>query len=272
MKQSTSLSQKLAGFASSADAQIVHVDNPDVIIGQNQQQNFDLDGDGNTDVNFGQIQSYIPGTMTTTANGTNWSPGKFIDKAKINPSLNLSIIGNPWNAYVLNINNEIKASNSFFDNPYSLSSFRGIGEKFVGIKFSGNKLGGGTNSYIGWIRISVAAGAKSITVFDWAYTAYTNPSESILAGQTTLPTSIEPSEASSSLNVSVFPTKVTDKVSISTQDAAAYIITNMTGAVVDQGVLMAGENLISTAQLTKGIYLIKVNNTNGSVVKRIVKE
>lgn len=264
MEKSTLLSQKLAGytafaaaltgFASSADAQIVHVDNPDVIIGLNGSQNFDLDGDGNDDVKFLQLYSSIS------------SASNIINVQSVRSDV--FILANGFAAQLLNYDDVIQANNSYFNHPYDLGNFANQSEKFVGVKFSE-----GTNNYIGWIRISVPGDKTSITVLDWAYTPYTDPTASIKAGQTAgVPTSIKPEVVASLLNVSVSPTKVLDKVAINTQDVANYQITNMEGRVVTQGDLVAGENSIDGSFLANGIYLVKVSNANGSAVKRIVKE
>ncbi|MBP8850258.1 MAG: T9SS type A sorting domain-containing protein [Breznakibacter sp.] len=267
MKQSTPLSQKLAGysafaaalagFASSADAQIVHVDNPDVTI-INQPQSFDLDGDGTNDVKFQQIVSSM---------STNYATIKLYKVFLTRSNTNVAFLNSSYHVKLLNTDDNIQANDAAFGSINDFY-FEDNGVKFVGVKFNGSG-----KSNIGWIRISVASNRKSITVYDWAYTPFTDPTTAIKAGQTSsTPTDIKPGVVISPLNVSVFPTKVTDKVSISTQDAASYIITNMAGTTIDQGELVAGENSVNTSQLTKGIYLVKVNNSKGSAVKRIVKE
>lgn len=273
MKKNTPLSQKLAGytafaaaltgFASSADAQIVHVDNSDAVIGLNGTQNFDLDGDGNDDVNFWQIHSFSPPGSSSTFGSSSQNSAIL---TPLSPSV--SILGNGIGVQYLFSNDIIQVDDLAFGNQNNLDYFAGLGEKFVGIKFDD-----GVNNYVGWIRISVGPNSTSITVLDWAYSSYTTPTTSIKAGQTSgVATSLTHDALSSLLNVSVAPTKVTNKLSINTSCEAKYQVANINGIIISQGELVSGENTIDVSLLAKGIYLVKIDNKEGSIVKRIIKD
>lgn len=275
MRKSSPLAKKIAsyttfagavsGFASSADAQIIHVDIANAVIGPNDTQTFDLDGDSNADVQFLQYHTVLP----SYGAGAAYAPGISFNFAYLAACrANVSFLGTGLIVQKLNSNDNIQVNNSYFGNPKNLENFAVQGEKFIGVKFTAN-----TINYFGWIRISVATDRTSITVLDWAYTPYIDISSSIKAGQTSgFPTSIKPEVVTSLFNVSVSPIKVIDKVRICTQDAGNYQIIDVDGAIVAQDDLVIGENTINASLLNKGIYLIKVSSANGSVVKRIVKE
>lgn len=78
--------------------------------------------------------------------------------------------------------------------------------------------------------------------------------------------------------VSVFPNPAKDEVYINIEDnglkKSTYVIVDMTGKKLEQGKINSNNQLINTASLAPGLYLISIRNNKGSVIttKKIIKE
>ena len=84
-------------------------------------------------------------------------------------------------------------------------------------------------------------------------------------------TAIEPNQQ---LNVRFYPNPTQDQLNIDwTNNApAALTVLNLQGAIVRQGRLKQGSNAISLADLSAGIYLLRITTQNGSSTQRFVKQ
>lgn len=74
-------------------------------------------------------------------------------------------------------------------------------------------------------------------------------------------------------SITVFPTIFENTFSVSaTSELTTYSIFTNTGALVLYGKI-SGENVnITTDSMSLGLYLIKIETANGSIVKRIIKK
>jgi hypothetical protein len=133
-------------------------------------------------------------------------------------------------------------------------NFLGLGDKYVGVKFTIN-----SNVYYGWILVnfSPVSSSRMITVKSYAYNSA--PNASILAGQT-IATAIDESGA---LEFNISPNPATDAIYINTNCLQfSYKIFNQTGQAVIQG--ENAQQTINIATLEKGIYLLQLIESSGN--------
>jgi hypothetical protein len=71
----------------------------------------------------------------------------------------------------------------------------------------------------------------------------------------------------SSSKVNVYPNPATDRIVISTQDftKGEYVVTDVTGKVVAEGIVTKAETEVAIGQLQNGNYFYKVRNTEANV-------
>lgn len=108
--------------------------------------------------------------------------------------------------------------------------------------------------HYGWLKLTVAAGATSFTVKEWAYQSVEN--RGINAGQLT-PTGITPIVKAPGIDISVYngriyPLRLEDGITYT------YAITDMQGRSIGKGYTRADES-ISTAGFASGMYIFRIS-------------
>lgn len=264
MQNSTNLSKKLtsysgvalalAGFSTGVDAQINYSGTKNISMNASETKDLDLNGDGTTDYEFkGSFSTSF--FLNPIPSGGSWiknSSPTFYD-----------------NVIALGSNAPIEVNNPTFAIPPIVCGGLGFGfinsgDKYIGVRFQNSQK---SKTYIGWIRVDVKS--TLLTIKDWAYEEAINGTTTINAGQQSLPTSAP--IIKEELECSVFPTLINETITIKTTTGGKYQFVNLNGVAVSEGILIEGEQVISTSNLKKGIYLVKISTENGSVVKRVVK-
>ncbi|MFK7922283.1 MAG: DUF4465 domain-containing protein, partial [Bacteroidia bacterium] len=84
-------------------------------------------------------------------------------------------------------------------------------------------------------------------------------------------TALEPNQQ---LSVRFYPNPAQVQLNIDweSHESATVSVLNLQGAIVRQGRLKQGSNAISVADLSAGIYLLRITNQNGSSTQRFVKQ
>ncbi len=290
MKKTTINKSKLAGYTAAAgavvagsavNAQIVYTNvNPDVVIDSlTAPYQLDFNNDATPDLQFavqnligsgsqsgiqftyagaGAVVQWnaggaVQGVNTATASGSSFAVSALNSGDAISSAANFGT-----GTYApLALDAAINAG-SFGTFPVQQGNFLGVSNKFLGAKFVA-----GTNTHYGWVQLSVAADATTITIHDYAFVA--TPDAGLNAGQT----------------VSLEGIAVGDKVSIKTMlDEASInvtpdliggtmVITNMAGQEVKTEAISDVNSKINYAGLGTGVYILEARFDSGSVNKKI---
>ncbi len=73
-------------------------------------------------------------------------------------------------------------------------------------------------------------------------------------------------------NVSLYPNPAESEVFIDVFENAEYILTNINGQLLRDGLFLSGNNSIDLTGLNRGIYLLKISAEKGFVVRKIIKK
>jgi len=73
-------------------------------------------------------------------------------------------------------------------------------------------------------------------------------------------------------NVSIYPNPAKDKFYIDLQLKANYTLNNMFGQELKKGFLVSGTNELETKTLSTGLYLLKIESSEGNVTKKLIIE
>lgn len=183
------LSIVLLCFLFNAEAVVVyHDENPDVTKTQTAEgyQFFNIDMNGDLQIDF--ILAVFKGDTTyngLSGNGTavsvQPSSGNAVAEGSSSPVSQAAALNNgdnihnglTWqsNLSVLRFNGTVMGF------PASSGQFQNSEIKYIGVKFTV-----GSNTFYGWVRISVTSNGDSFTVMDWAYEDV--PGNDIEAGET----------------------------------------------------------------------------------------
>lgn len=278
MKKSTSFNKsKLMSYSAVAgaivagnaiDAQVTYMDiNPDVVVDSLNPYQLDFNNDATPDIVLGvqhlagagsgftyvgQIAyAYSPTakfatTVDTLANAAALDCGVAISSASVIGTGNTGLFG-----YQALINGSIPQASTG-------TPFLGANDKYLGLSFTV-----GANTHYAWMKLSVAADAKTITVKEYAFNA-------------TAGASINTCQTSGLENVSV-----EDKVTIKTtlNDATINVtsdliggnisLVSMSGQVVKTISISDVNTTISFDGVDTGIYTVNAKFDGGSVNKRV---
>jgi hypothetical protein len=280
MKKITSLNKtKLSSYTafagaivagSAANAQVTYTDvNPDVVADSLNPYAIDFNNDATPDLIFG-VQplngSFSSGGQNFTYEGAFAYGFLPTGLSVVNPADSTSA--------VLDCGVSISQASPFgtssgailgyaaiiqpINYPFAVGPWLGVNDKYLGFKFTV-----GNNNHFGWVRLSVAANAATITIKEYAFNA--TPDGAINTCQTS---GIE--------NVSV-----EDKVTIKTtlNDATVNVtpdlvggtinLVSMTGQVVKTVAISDVNTTISFEGIESGIYSVAANFNGGSVNKRV---
>lgn len=139
-------------------------------------------------------------------------------------------------------------------------NFTGQNGKFLPLKF---RVGG--VDLFGWVRLNVAADAKSFTVIDYAYTNTPN-SYSITGLQSV---GIAEAGKNNQVNIFSFGKEVTVKLDQDVAIDGMIEVTNLLGQTVSKVSLSKAETIVSLEDVQTGIYMVTVKQSSGSYTKRV---
>lgn len=275
--------QKLAAYSamaaaitasmSDANAEVIYTDIDDVTIGVGDIYQLDIDADGTADFMFG-------GGSTMSSGGSTWSfvsafgyvtsytvgnadnqiigyTGSFYnygsaleDGALIGPD-------GPWLNYPSLSNSAVLASN-FYGSTYG--QFPGLGERFMGIKFSSKG-----NLHYGWIRVVADIDPVYATIMDYAYETVNDVP--IEAGSTISLVGVEELSAGT-VNVYAFNSSV--RVVVNRDLTSPQIrITDLHGATVFTAPLNNRQATIDLQNFATGNYVVSVLSAEGTSNKQV---
>ncbi|CAN5914646.1 hypothetical protein BH11BAC7_BH11BAC7_27520 [soil metagenome] len=293
MKKTTTLQNKLKAYAavagavtaaSAANAQIVYTDIiPDTTVNTiNGDYQLDLNNDGTVD--FAISYQQIPITFGTTGGGTVQYTYDLIVAAGNNPSTNqidtslAQSTGNPgfpqtashpattpigptnlWFAgYGTGYTHFLAGASTMDPTTYNWGDWNGAVDKYVAMKF--DILG---QTHYGWARLDVAQNANSFTIKDYAYDA--TPNTIIIAGDMTTGVS---TQLLNGVKVFAFDNKV--NVNLGEITNATVTITDMTGRIINNTTIPAGNQQINLAGQSAGMYLVAVTTATGTSTTKVM--
>jgi hypothetical protein len=279
MKQNTTRKSKLGSYsalagsmlavAGSASAQIKHSNvNPDSVLSFGEMMSIDLDTNGTPDFNFSVVQ------FTSTSSSS----------FSVNVAM-VSVIGNPNNAIIgslysgypfptaLNGGDSIKANSAWNDqavnngnqymgvfySPNSYGNFPNTVNKFVGVRFSN-----GSQTFYGWIRLSLSATSNMMTINDYAYQTNGN---GLIAGQADF-AGVEDLIAGN-VNIHSFEKTVYIHVKDIQAVQGNVVVANMLGETVHTCELRQSAQQVDLSFLTTGMYFVTVNLGDRSLMKKV---
>ena len=276
----------LAGGAVNAQIQYTDID-PDIVVDpSNSPYTLDLNGDSVDDIEFtvsatsgagsssymgipftytyavqyaiaGMNNGGLAGVNSVTSSGSTFAVDAHDFGAEIgaaddfSSSGALGVVGNV-NVPAFGINQEIN------DGAFLNSTGGTVGEKYLGYSLSGAS---GTN--YGWVRLSVADSAATITIM--AHAINTVADQSIYAGN-----AASISDASIDDKVSIVSALECVKVKVPNDLLGGDLsIFDMTGKVVSQVSVENINTTLSTKDYNTGIYIVRFTFNNEVVNKRI---
>ena len=276
----------LAGGAVNAQIQYTDID-PDIVVDpSNSPYTLDLNGDSVDDIEFtvsatsgagsssymgipftytyavqyaiaGMNNGGLAGVNSVTSSGSTFAVDAHDFGAEIgaaddfSSSGALGVVGNV-NVPAFGINQEIN------DGAFLNSNGGTVGEKYLGYSLSGAS---GTN--YGWVRLSVADSAATITIM--AHAINTVADQSIYAGN-----AASISDASIDDKVSIVSALECVKVKVPSDLLGGNLsIFDMTGKVVSQVSVENINTTLSTKDYNTGIYIVRFTFNNEVVNKRI---
>ncbi|MFM7668754.1 MAG: T9SS type A sorting domain-containing protein [Bacteroidota bacterium] len=278
MKKTTSLNKtRLAQYTAvagavvaggAANAQVSYTDvNPDVVVDSLNPYQLDFNNDQQPDIAFavqhleGATSSFtyvgalayafpFAGQVVTTADtvtaATPLNCGVPVSSASIFGSGSYGNFG-----YAALINGSIPFSSQG-------TPFLGATDKSVGVKFTV-----GANTHYGWVKLSVAADATTITVKEYGFNA--TPNASVNTCQTTagLTESLEN-------NVSILTNLNGATVKVASSLIGGTInLVSLSGQVVKTVKITDVQTEITFDGVNSGIYTVVANFENGTVNKRV---
>ena len=276
----------LAGGAVNAQIQYTDID-PDIVVDpSNSPYTLDLNGDSVDDIEFtvsatsgagsssymgipftytyavqyaiaGMNNGGLAGVNSVTSSGSTFAVDAHDFGAEIgaaddfSSSGALGVVGNV-NVPAFGINQEIN------DGAFLNSNGGTVGEKYLGYSLSG-----ASGANYGWVRLSVADSAASITIM--AHAINTVADQSIYAGN-----AASISDASIDDKVSIVSALECVKVKVPNDLLGGDLsIFDMTGKVVSQVSVENINTTLSTKDYNTGIYIVRFTFNNEVVNKRI---
>ncbi|MBT4968503.1 MAG: T9SS type A sorting domain-containing protein [Bacteroidetes bacterium] len=281
--------------ASQAQAQVYHTDiNPDKTITANDSFLLDLNNDGMMDFNLKAAQINTTSTtygLNIVANidyvGIEPMNGNeiLLQSSYISSSNYLSVVG------LLNQNDEIKdvsGGSSFWSDSYNIMNakglvkimmgsvtyasypidmglFDGVVDKFIGLRLKQVE-NGDTLSRYGWIRVDVAADAKSFVVKDYGMEG--TPDKSVFAGVTS--SDLEENALATSTKIFVRNRNLIIKQSAIKTEEFDVRVVDMNGREVTSKKISAAYESLDLSQEAKGIYIVQIMANSTSFQKKVI--
>lgn len=256
-----------------ANAEVIYTDIDDVTIGIGDVYQLDMDADGAADFMFG-------GGSTMSSGGSTWSfvsAFGYVTSYSVGQAENQiigytgsfynygsaleegAIIGpdGAWLDYPSLSNSAVLASN-FYGSTYG--QFPGLGERFLGVKFSSKG-----NLHYGWIRVVADIDPVYATIMDYAYEAVNN--QPIEAGSLESLVGVEELSAGV-VNVYAFNSSVQVVVNQDLADAQVRI-TNLQGETVFAAPLHDSQMTVDLQNFATGNYIVSILSAEGSTTKQV---
>ncbi|MCW3103966.1 MAG: hypothetical protein JWO09_2406 [Bacteroidetes bacterium] len=271
LKSYSALAGTIVAAVSSADAQVVYTDvMPDSTVNNGGVYNLDLNNDDVADFQliqhsgtYGGLASYdVVGVYALGANNavdtsggngtaTAMDAGVTID-ATLHwvDSTEMAAISPPTaNALAAVIPMFGIAAGNFIDST----------NKYLPLRFS--NLG---STYYGWVRLDVAADAKSFVVKDYAYTD--DPDHYTVTGDMV---GISEAALLNKINIFAYNNSITVQLDPLVEAEGKIMITSLSGQAVSETAINSTETVIPFEQAKPGIYMVTVKQTHGSYTKRV---
>ncbi|MDF2438122.1 MAG: hypothetical protein K0Q95_2498 [Bacteroidota bacterium] len=140
-----------------------------------------------------------------------------------------------------------------------IGNFVGVTGKFLPLRFDV-----GTARYYGWVRLDVAADARSFTVIDYAYTNYLNAFS--ITGDMV---GISESALNNKVNIYSYDKAITVELDAAVSPEGTIIISDISGKKISETSISATKMNIPVNEAKTGVYLVTINQTNGSYTKRV---
>ncbi len=254
--------------ASSAAGTIIYTDvNPDQVLSSNgQSYNIDLNNDLTNDFT---ITLNIATTFGTQGRTTSWTPD-------ITPLNSNAVLNSATYPNVLNSGATIGSSGTFDTNNTQILGYHKFwtsnGRSYSATygpwnnqtdKYIGLRLTVGSNTYYGWVRISVANQYKSVTIKDFAYENANGVPIKAGGG----PVGIRKIDG---MNLLVNQTSGQLNISATQLQGATIKLMDMSGKVHKQQTATSSQLTLSTDGLAKGVYLVAVRKEDAVETEKII--
>ncbi|MCW3072266.1 MAG: hypothetical protein JWO44_2156 [Bacteroidetes bacterium] len=271
LKSYSALAGTLVAAAGSADAQVVYTDVvPDSTVNNGGVYNLDLNNDDVADFQllqrsgtYGGLASYdVVGVYALGANNavdtsggagtaTAMDIGVTID-GTLNwvDSTQMAAISPPTA-------NALAVVVPMFG--IAQGNFLGMNNKFLPLRFA--YLG---STYYGWVRLDVAADAKSFVVKDYAYTD--DADHYSVTGDMV---GISEAALQNKVNIFSYNNNITVQLDPLVAAEGKIVITNLSGQAVSETAISSTETVVPFEQAKPGIYMVTVKQTHGSYTKRV---
>lgn len=283
LKKYSALAASIFLIKKESDAQIVYTDIPDVIIPYNSYIFLDLNNDG-----IHELKLEVEQSMSSNNTGNGWEIHHLNRYFNAMPIGNVSLLGTSVGGTVAALyQSDIVSGNGvWLDNNFELASWRHwnieyaygtedlsgstgngnwlykTGDNYMGLRFSL-----GTDTFYGWVRLSVNHYLMKVTIKDYAY--QTNPGAAIYAGETLAVGTLE--IPVSDLLVSCLPDKMVQIVIRTPQFIGANVrIINLMGEISEEVILDKPTKYISLQNLPSGLYALQLSKDGKQVAASIV--
>jgi hypothetical protein len=253
--------------AGAANAQVVYTDiNPDTVLHDSLFYNLNMDNAGLPEFRFETIEYQLSSGVANIAavgpisNANNAILGSLYSSSIPVPfSMNNgdSISGTNANWQDQTVNGGAQYLAGVYGS-YSIGNWIGVNDKYMGVRFRI-----GTNTHYGWVRLSVSAGADTITIKDYAY--QTLPGVGITAGQLVgLP------KYSDNQNISIFASQNTVVLRNTEHDKGGIVrIVNTMGETISETAITEENMRISLDGKAAGIYFVEVLRNDERFTKKV---
>jgi hypothetical protein len=278
LKSYSALAGTLAAAIGSADAQVVYTDvSPDSTLSTGESYNLDLNNDAVVDFQLLQRSgSYYSGAIIYDGVGAfAMSANNAIDTTGAQGSASALDAGVRIDSTMSWVDSAAAASitpvptanglgfvaSGLFS--YSGGYFLGQTGKFLPLRFDVTT-GPDAGRYYGWVRLSVAADAKSFTVIDYAYTHYLN-SYSITGAVV----GISEHAKQDQVNIFAYDKNITIALDPAVTPEGTIVITNLSGQKISETAISGSETIIPMQEAKTGIYMVTIKQSDGSYTKRV---
>lgn len=263
----------LLAASTSVNAQIHYkdIDPDETLSGPIDSVDIDINEDGVFDYRFYKYSYVSTSTIYRYAivrplNGNKFL-GSYYSSSIIIPKdlaagANISSQAGPWAASGSTTGYYSMGFLAFFSSysgmQYGYGNFIGKSDKFLGLRFSINN-----NTHYGWIRLDIPSDASTITLKDMAYN--TTPNDPILAGEDGVGMTKQHHE-----QVQVGPNPTEAIVNVSCDKAYQLKIIDLSGQLILEKEISSGNHQFDLSEQPTGIYLIKLQNAEEQISKKII--
>jgi len=271
LKSYSALAGTIVAAVSSADAQVVYTDvMPDSTVNNGGVYNLDLNNDDVADFQLLQRSGTYGGFASYDAVGV----------YALGATNAVDTSGGGGGATAMDIGVTIDATLHWVDSTemaaispptanglaisipgfgFAQGNFSGVTDKYLPLRFS--NLG---STYYGWVRLDVAADAKSFVVKDYAYTD--DPNHYSVTGDMV---GISEAALQNKVNIFSYNNSITVQLDPLVEAAGKIMITSLSGQAVSETMISSTETVIPFEQAKPGIYLVTVKQAHGSYTKRV---